>query len=66
MPQRTAVLQLILYAAIKGGGVSGYVKPTGGRLGRWERAKQGTLWHWIKSKTNGRVLGRLGGVARLS
>ena len=26
------------------------MEPTGDRLGRWEKAKQGNLWDWIKSK----------------
>ena len=27
-----------------------YIKSTGDRLGRYEKAKGGNLWDWIKSK----------------
>ena len=26
------------------------MKSLGGRLGRWEKAKLGNLWHWINGK----------------
>ena len=56
MLQKMAVLSLISYIRIKGEDVRGYVKFTGDRLGRLEKAKEGTLWDWIKSKTNRHIL----------
>ena len=52
---RMAILHLILYITIKRGGIRGYMKSMGDRLGRREKAKGGAgkeadLWDWIKSK----------------
>ena len=55
MTHRTAVLHLILHITIKGRGIRGYRTSTGDRLGRWEKAKQRSLWDCIESKTNGHI-----------
>ena len=47
-----AVLHLILYIRLKGGGIRRwiYMKSTGGRLRGREKAKHRNPWDWIKSK----------------
>jgi hypothetical protein len=42
------VSQPFLYIAIKGR--VGYMNSIGDRLERWEKAKQGNPWDWIKNK----------------
>ena len=32
------------------------MKSIGGRLGRWEKAKEGNLWGWIKNEKNRQTL----------
>ena len=44
---KMAILHLILCITVKRGGISDYMKSSGDRLGRWERARQGNLWDWI-------------------
>ena len=56
MLQRVAILQLILYIAIKVGGVTGDLKSIGDKLGMQEKAKRGNLWDWIKTRTNRHIL----------
>ena len=56
MLQRIAVLQFILYITMKRRHNEGYTIFIGGRLGRREKAKQGNLWDWIKSKVKRQIL----------
>ena len=49
-------MQLILYIAIKVGGVTGDLKSIGDKLGMQEKAKRGNLWDWIKTRTNRHIL----------
>lgn len=53
-----AALQLILYIGIKGGGLHEIL---GGRLRRWEKAKWGNLWDWIKVNWRDRYFFYIGG-----
>ena len=52
MLQKMAFLPLNLYIRIKGDDGRGLHEIFGDRFGRWEKAKQGNLWDWIKSKNN--------------
>ena len=51
-----AVLHLILYITVTGGGIRGDMKSISERLGRSEKAKLRNLWDWIGSKTNRHIL----------
>ena len=41
------------------------MKYIGDRLGRWEKAKQGNLWYWIKSKMIDTYFFNVGGGYRI-